>query len=294
MMPQQQPSTKIDQARTGRVQFVIYAVTALLLGFLTFRSMMWGVWGAPVHPAHYMGLLGAFALFVGAIISLSRPAQGRFVSMMGLAGMGTFWLPATASLVPQHDVIISPVAFLVVGLFFAAAGFALLYPRRWRWSLPALGLLVCTAIGIAGMVTARRLHDGEYARPSFAYFHWHPGGEGLEVRLDPDGWMDSEARALLARSGIHGTLEWSGSSGEHSAGHRVILLAQRQPVSPFRLHYPRQGILIYAYDGSQWRVIPESAATFPSFATIQPEGSNTMLWQEDADGGRQGTTAFSW
>src|SRR5262249_33623040 len=41
------------------VQCAIYVVTALVLGCLTWMSMMWGVWGAPVYATHYIALLGA-------------------------------------------------------------------------------------------------------------------------------------------------------------------------------------------------------------------------------------------
>lgn len=275
------------------VQFVFYLIAALVLGYLTFMSMMWGVWGAPVHPTHYISLLGALALFAGAFVSLANPNGGRIVSLAGLASMGSLWIPGVVSLVPQHNTIISPLSYLVFLLYFATVGFALFYPIRWRWSVPAFVIVLCVAAGFAGVTALTRVRGGEFVRPSFAYFRWHPGGESLVIEQDPDGWIDSEARTLLEQAGIRGGLEWTGSSGDRSASHRVILLAQRQPVSRYELHYPRQGILIYAFDGARWQMIPERAPTFSTFATLEPEKSATMLWQ-DAGGGRQGTTAFTW
>lgn len=275
------------------IQFVIYLLAVLVLGYLTFISMMWGVWGAPVHPSHYIALLGALAIFVGAFITLARPGWGRLLGLVGLAAMGSLWIPGIVEIVPQHNVIISPAAYLAFLLYFAAIGFALLYPRRWRWSLLAFVVVLCVAIGFVAVTTVSRVRAGEYARPSFAYFRWYPGAATLAIEHDSDAWVDSEARSMLERAGIHGRLEWIGSSGERRASHRIILLAQSQPSSVHELRYPRDGVLIYAYDGEKWRIIPEGAATFSSFATIEPQNSSTMLWQ-DAAGGRQGTAAFTW
>jgi hypothetical protein len=275
------------------VQFVIYVAAALVLGYLTFMSMMWGVWGAPVYPTHYIALFGALALFAGAFLSLANPNRGRLVSLAGLVGMGSLWLPGIVELIPQHSIIISPVAYLGFLLYFAVIGFALFYPKRWKWSVPAFALVLCIAVGFAGVTASARVRGGEFVRPSFAYFRWHPGGESLVIEQDSDGWIDSEARTLVEQAGIRGKLEWTGSSGDRGASHRVIVLAQRQPVSRYELHYPRHGTVVYAFDGARWQMIPERAATFSTFATLEPEKSATMLWQ-DAGGGRQGTTAFTW
>ena len=278
---------------TRPIQCVVYLLTALVLGYFTFMSMMWGVWGAPVHPAHYLALLGALGLFASALVSLANPPAGRALATVSLAALGTLWIPSGISLVPQHNVVVSPVPFMLVATYFAGFGFTLLYPVRWKWSVPALTLVLGVAVTLIAATAIRRIQGGEYSRPSFAYFRWSRYGDGLTVKGDDDGWIDSEVRTLLQRSGIQGVLEWTGSSGERSALHRVILLAQRQPVASYQLHYPRLGTLIYAFDGSEWHRIPGGAATYSSYATIEPEGSSTMLW-EDVGGGRQGTTAFAW
>jgi hypothetical protein len=274
-------------------QFVIYVAAALVLGYLTFMSMMWGVWGAPVHPTHYIALLGALALLAGAFVSLANPNWGRLFSLAGLVGMGSLWIPGVVALVPQHNIIVSPVEYLAFLLYFSVIGFALLYPKRWKWSVPAFAVVLGAAAGFAGVTASARVRGGEFVRPSFAFFRWYPGGESLVIEQDSDGWIDSEARTLLQQAGIRGRLEWTGSSGERSASHRVILLAQRQPVVHYELHYPRHGILIYAFDGARSQLIPERAATFSTFATLESENQSTMLWQ-DAGGGREGTTAFTW
>lgn len=278
---------------TRPIQCVVYLLTALVLGYFTFMSMMRGVWGAPVHPAHYFALLGALGLIASALVTLAMPPGGRTLAAVSLAALGTLWIPSVVSLVPQHGVIPSPIAFLLVALYFAVVGFTLFYPVRWKWSVPALVLVLGVAVILAAVTSIRRIQCGEYSRPSFAFFRWSRSGNDLTVERDHAGWIDSKVRTLLHRSGIHGALEWTGSSGQRSAPHRVILLAERQPVAPYQLRYPRLGTVIYAFDGSQWHMIPSDAATYSSYATIQPEGSITMLWQ-DVGGGRQGSTAFVW
>ena len=275
------------------IQFIGYFIPGIVLGYLTLMSMMWGVWGEPVHPTHYIALLGALALFAGAFVSLANPDWGRIVSLAGLAGLGSLWVPGVVALVPRHNVIISPVAYLAFLLYFATIGFVLLYPKRWKWSIPGAIVVLFVAVGFAVGTATARVRGGEFVRPSFAYFRWFTGGETLVIDRDSESWIDSEARTLLEQSGLRGRLEWIGSFGERSASHRVILLAQRQPASRYELHYPRHGILIYAFDGARWQMIPERAATFSTFATIEPEKSATMLWQ-DVGGGRQGTTVFTW
>lgn len=275
-----------------RAQFAGFLVTAVVLGSSTFRSMMWGIWGAPVYPTHYIALLGAFGVFVGAFLSLWQPERGRLVALVGLAGLGTLWVPGVVALVPEPGIHASPWAYSIFLLYFVALGFGLLYPKRWKWSLPALVATLALAVAFAGVVTASRVRDGELVSPSFASFRWTRAEGGLVVD-DPRGWIDAETRSSLERAGIRGRLEWTASSGERSSSHRIILLVQAQPPGAFELHYPRGEVLVYAYDGVQWRMIPDDAETFPASATIEPQDSATILWQ-DTGGGRQGTLAFTW
>lgn len=275
------------------VQFLIYLVSGLVLGYLTFRSIMWGVWGAPVFSTHYIALMGSFALVAGAFISLANSNRGRIVSLAGLLSMGLLWIPGVVVLVPQHNSVISPTAYWVFLLYFSVIGFGLLYPKRWKWSVLTFAVLLIIAAGFIGVTATVRVRGGEFVRPSFAFYRWHPGEESLVIERDLYGWIDSETLTMLQQAGIRGTLECTGGSGPGSESHRVIVLAQRQPVRPYKLHYPRQGILIYAFDGEDWKMIPQNAPTFHTFATLEPEKSVTMLW-EDVGGGRQGGAAITW
>jgi hypothetical protein len=276
------------------VQFAVFLGAGLALGYFSWMSMMWGVWGAPIHVVHYLGVFGALGLLGGALVCLANPRRGRIMAVVSLAVMGTFWIPSTASLVPQHNVILSPLAFVVVGLYLGTVAFSLLYPAPWRGSVPALVIVLLGATGFAATTAIQRMRMGEFARPSIAYFRWQPSNQGnVEVVRDPDGWIDSEVRTLLERGGIHGRLEWSGATGGQGDSHHLIIVAAAAPPEPHELPYPREGVILYIFDGTQWRSLPEGAAVYPATATLEPQGSNTFLWQR-VGGGRHGTTAFIW
>jgi hypothetical protein len=290
---------QMNAEQRGRVvvralQCFVYLSTGLVLGYFSWMSMMWGIWGAPVHIVHYLAVVGALALLGGAFICLVNAGRGRIVAIGSLLLMGTFWGPATASLVPQHSILVSPVAFFLVSLYLGAIAFSLFYPTRWRWSFPALFVVLLSAIGIVAATAIHRVRTGEFSRPSIAYFRWHPSNQGsIEIVRDSDGWIDTEVKTLLEQGGIHGQLAWTGASGERDASHRLIIIAAAPPPQRHELPYPRDGVIVYIFDGSRWRSLPQGTATYPAAAILEPQGSNTMLWQESG-GGRRGTTAFTW
>jgi len=252
-----------------------------------------GVWGAPLRLPNYLGLLGALGLLVSAIVSLVNPVVGRRLALLSLAALGTMCVPGVVGLVPQHSINIPLSLYCVVALYFGGVALVLFYPVAWRWSLLALLMLFSVAITLVVVTGAFRYWHGEYSRPSIAYFLWADGeSDALLVRGDTGDWIDPETRSLLERAGIRGTLHWTGATGKQSASHRMIILAQSRPPS-FQLRYPKDRIVVYALDGSDWRMLPVQAERYSSYATLETNGSTTTLW-ETIGGGRQGTTAFSW
>jgi hypothetical protein len=145
----------------------------------------------------------------------------------------------------------------------------------------------------SGAVALQRYQIGEYSWPSFAYFRWYPDPESRLVVDDRNGRIDPKTKALLERAGIRGRLDWMGTVWPKTATHRVIVLAQRPPTESYELHIPRAGLLGYAFDGSQWRRIPEGAATYPSFAVLEPNGLTTMHCETHGVG-RSCSPAFKW
>jgi hypothetical protein len=98
--------------RGNAPQFFMYSITALVLGSLTFYSMMWGVWGAPVSWTHYVSLIGALFVFVASPLSLKQPETARIVSIIGLSAISFLWIPGIASLVPAFNEIITLFAYI--------------------------------------------------------------------------------------------------------------------------------------------------------------------------------------
>jgi hypothetical protein len=275
-----------------RLQCGVFLLSGVITGGLSYFSMMRGIWGVSIDPAHYIALAGAAMLVFAALLTWKRPELGRLLSVIGLIMTGYLWIPSTAGLIPRYNVIISPFAYIAYLLYFGSLAFALFYPIKWKLSVPIF--LLCLSIGLAFAATTafRLIQSGEYKRPSIACFRWYPGGESLIVK-DQDHWIDAEMESMLKDARLHGILKWTGSIGPRSAKHRMILIAQRRPDAAFQAHYPRDCFVIYAFDGSIWLKIPPNASTFPSFATVKPENGATVLW-EDVSGGHQGTGVFNW
>jgi hypothetical protein len=195
------------------------------------------------------------------------------------------------------DCAVSLIGWLLIGIV-AACLFHFISRRRGkrRWSFinPLFGTL-CTLTALAavaaGVIYETRLRRGDYAQPSFAYFRWWPGTDNLVIDSDPGGWISPDTQSLLEHAGIRGRVGWVSTVGERSAEHRVIVLAQRLPTNACKIYFPRERVLIYVYDGSRWRTIPNGATTFPSFATLEPGNPIPIVWDHSA-GGWSGTAAF--
>ena len=278
-----------------RRQSVVYLLTALVLLCFTLGPLMQVAWGPPGSlPQYLIALCGAFGLAFSAIVSLSAPVAGRYAAVVSLAALGVLWVPGVVDLVPQHGIRKGWELYSVLfAVYLAAVGFALLYPVRWRWSVLVFALVLAGAMVPSGIVALQRYQSGEYSWPSFAYFRWYPDPESLLVFDDGNGRIDPETKALLERLGIRGRLDLMGTRGASTATHRVIVLAQRQPTESYELHIPRAGLLVYAFDGSQWRRIPEGAATYPSFAVLEPNGLTTMHCETHGVG-RSCSLALTW
>ncbi len=277
------------------VQSVVYLLSALVLLCFTLGPLMWLAWGPPGGlPQYVIALCGAFGLAFSAIVSLSAPVAGRHAAIVSLAALGVLWVPGVVYLVPRHGINLFWGYSVLFAAYLAAVGFALLYPVRWRWSVPVFALVLAGAMVPSAIVALQRYQSGEYSWPSFAYFRWYPDPDSLLVVNDRKGRIDPKTKAQLERLGIRGRLDLMGGiRGGSTATHRVIVLAQRPPTESYALHIPRAGLLVYAFDGSQWRRIPEGAATYPSFAVLEPNGLTTMHCETHGVG-RSCSLALTW
>ncbi|MEO6052674.1 MAG: hypothetical protein ABIP97_01555 [Chthoniobacterales bacterium] len=281
--------------RHRALEFLGYGSAALGLGFINLSSIGAGIWGVKIHSLLYVGLFFSIGLLVSAFIAIFAPKTGRGLAVISLTGMGVVWIPGASSLIPAHDIFVRPFGYVVFAGYLAVVAFALFYPMRWRYSLLAYGLVIILAIVFAGATFTKRYLSGEYAYPAIVHFLWIPApADSLVIIHDKEGVMDAELQKYLSSNGIYGTLKWQGGSGGTNAGHKVYVLMQEQLPEAKRLPFPREGNIIYAFDGAKWITLPSDAKTYPRFATLEPENSKTMLMEESINGGRQVGEAFRW
>jgi hypothetical protein len=228
------------------------------------------------------------------MVSLVRPQVGRLIASCGLVGLLPIWFSWLASIVPEHNIIPSPLAYFAVLGYLGVIGFVSLYPTRSRLSVSALVALVIAGVLTIAITYRQREHVGEYDRPSIACFRWDPTpSNDLVIARDPLGCIEEEVKASLISAGIHGSLSWCGGSTRNTA-HRLLVLAQVRPPEESRVFYPRHGLVIYTFDGKAWSKIPPDAETYPLYSTFQPSGSDTMICSDDFSGGRTCTACLQW
>jgi hypothetical protein len=222
---------------------------------------------------------------------LFAPVAGRILATASIVGIGTLYIPASVSLVPSPNTLILPTSYLVILGYFALFAFALFFPRRWRWSVPLLVSCLLASAAFAATTYLHRLRQGELRFPFFAEFEWTPTADPLHVDYDRDGWITPETKSLLSDHGITGYLRWCGSQGNSAESRKVIVICRSRIPSPKALPYPKSGTIIYVFDGTVWKTIPEQASVYTAHATLQPDG---MLEQVLPGGGAEGAAAFRW
>src|SRR6266566_1209115 len=267
------------------IQALCYLIGGGLLVWVIVGRMLLVVWGVPLHPLLFVALLSALAVIVGGILTLQRPQRGRVIAICGLLGMLSIWFPWIISLVPQHNIIQRPLAYLIVVGYLALFAFAVLFPTRSWFGIAALIAVCASGAVTAGATYRQRQQMGEYARPSIACFRWSPSPTNqLEIARDPFGCVDAKVKDALFHARIYGSLSWT--SGRSEGANRILVLAQSNPQATSRLFYPRHGLLVYAYDGKAWTKIPADAAIYPLYSSFEPSGADSMICSEDFDGGR--------
>jgi hypothetical protein len=274
------------------LHFIVLLVGGLIYGFFTFQALMWAVWGAPTHPVQYIALLSSLVLLLSAFVSLASPEVARKLAVACVLGVGVYYIPATQSLVPSATLRISPMAYLLIGGYFALLSFALFYPKRFQLSIPVIVVCLLVAIGFSAHTLVQRKLDGEFRRPSIAYFKWTPSDAPLSIPNPRDReWLSERMLASLSEHGLRGSLDWQGSQGARDAQPKMIVISSGPIPESKDLHYPKGDFVIYVYNGSDWNSIPAEPQVYPSFATLETDG---MLRQKTSSGGIQGSSAFRW
>jgi len=253
--------------------------------------MMWAVWGAPTHPIQFIALYSSMLLPVAGLVCVFAPVAGRRIATVSILGIGILYIPASASLVPSANAIVSPVSYFLVFVYFALLAFALFYPRRWRWSIATFAVCFLTGVTFAATTYFHRVQEGEVQFPAMAYYEWVQSKDTLNVERDDFGWITPEAFKSLTEHGVTGILRWNGSSGDSSIERKIVVICSSRIPEPKKLPHPKSGTIIYIFDGTAWKTIPDHADVYPTFATLQTDGE---LEQVLPSGGTQGGSAFSW
>lgn len=273
---------------------MVYLVAGLSFAALILLRMLLIFYGVPLHPLLFVGLLGAFVVAAGGLVSLAEPSRGRLIAACGLAGLLTNWFPWLVSVVPEHNIIPSQFAYATIVAYLVVVAFAALYPARSLAGNFAL-LAICVAGALTFTTTYRqRVRMGEYDRPSIACFRWDPvPPDTLVIARDPLGCIDDHARATLLSANLHGSLYWCGGSTLETS-QRVLVFAQARPPEHSQVFYPRHGLVVYAFDGHDWSKIPRDAETYSLYSTLQPSGADTMICSDEFSGSRTCTGCFQW
>jgi len=202
---------------------------------------MWAVWGAPTHPIQYIALFSAVGLLLSALVALAFPETGRWMSILCTLGVGIYYIPAMQSLVPSATLIISPIAYLLIGGYFVLLAFCLFYPRRLVISIPVLALSLLTAVGFSAHTLVERISDGEFRRPAMAYFKWSPSDAELHIPDSRDqGWLSETMLATLSSKGIRGSLDWQASRGRRENRPKMIVISSGPIQEDKDLYYPNR------------------------------------------------------
>lgn len=177
--------------------------------------------------------------------------------------------------------------------FYLALLSHLLARAAFRFAWVALPLLLALTAGLAWRQFHGRASLGAYDRPDVVFFFWTPAEGPLTFAPGSESWVDEGTRELLAKSGIGGKLEWSGASGPGNRARKMLVLAAKPIPERFKLYYPQEAVIVYAFDGSHWRTAPQVARTFSGYAWLEPDGATTAFAEQTEDGLARGP-AFFW
>ena len=227
------------------ISFPVFLLGGAASAVFALRMLMWAVRAPRLTSCKDIGLafepFASYFCFRVLVQALHRAETCyRFVSL----GIGTLDIPASASLLPSPNTIISPISYILLFGYFALLAFSLFFPRPWRWSI--LLFVGCLFIS-AGFAATTYFHRAEQVSCIFLLLRLFGGiltADPLYVKYDPDGWITPDARQLLTEHGINGILGWSGTQG-HSAGSRRVIAGFVARVSRARKNYLTQEKELY-------------------------------------------------
>lgn len=141
-------------------QWIGYVASALLLRYLAFPSGVVAVWGAGVFSRISPAAIGFPALILAGFLSLLAPKKARVIAFFGVGVLTLMWFPSILNLVSEPARLLAWRNWFLIGGYFSAMAFVLLYPHPFHsLSKPILALLVGISLLSAGHHTMSRFVD---------------------------------------------------------------------------------------------------------------------------------------
>ena len=281
-----------NQAMQRATSFLVFFLGGSAIGLFTFRLLMFAVWGAPTHLVQYVALFSSVLLLVGAFVCLFAPVAGRDLATASILGIGTLYIPASASLVPLSKSTILSTPCLAILSYFALLAFALFFPRRWRWSVPLL--VSCLLVSVAFAATTSRYRSQEL---TVVCLHYSPGDAPLRIE-DRFSALTPEDIALLQRCVPGGTAEVH-EKGIYDKGPKAkaILLLTGPFDHKVSAVQPWRSTVIYLQEGQSLTILPKDVPIWDKHLYVEQqrdEPSHTTYMVDLPTGGQAGGSAGAW
>lgn len=252
---------------------------------------MWAVWGAPTHWTQYTGLISSLIAVTGAFGLLISGTKGQQICALGVVGMGSFYIPAVQSLIPAENTIISPFSYVILTGYLTLLAGVTLYPMRIKGAVGIIGIAMLAMCVWASVTAFNRWKEGEFNRPQIVGFLASRSAEPLILQKGYDQLIPVALRDGITQAGIGGLLAWHSGSGDEAGKPKVVVIATSRITTAKKLRYPKEGILLYVWNGDQWASFPSNVDCYSAFATLQVDG---MLSNELTTGGVQSYYFFPW
>ena len=226
---------------------------------MTFRSLMAGVWGVPSNAAQYIALCSALGLILSGLISIPYPRIGRVTAIVCTIGIGSLYIPATASLVPTSDSSVSPFGIVVTASYLAILAFCLLFPQRLKYAKTALVITATIVVGIVSTTLYQRISQGEFSRPAILFFKSVPSAEIRVSWPSDDSDIAKNIERALAQLGVTVNCTFMCSTGDYKRRSQLILIYSDSFYDDVELHFLKSSFGVYYFNGKNWLSFPEKA-----------------------------------
>lgn len=281
-----------------RLTAAAYLLAGLAATYFCWLNLMMAVWGAPTHWTQYVAVLSGLVLTGGAMTLLVTKDKGQVTCVAGTAGLAFMMVPMSMAVIPAEHIRVNPVAYVFLAIYVALAAAVVNFPERlrFRWAGAVMTLVVLTMVGAAGVMTIDRWLNGEFNRPVIIGFTAERSTAPLDLPANagpnlPVDLFPATLREEISRTGVGGRLKWSGMIGLNTYETRMVIIVTGPIPLSQQLAYPKQGTIVYVWNGDRWSTIPRETLCHAASAYLLPNG---MVSKSTATGGTQRFGMFHW